>query len=246
MNTLLYDELVPFYHLLDPLEDHREEALEFGSVLKGAVADADSILELGAGAGHGAYYVKQMFGEVTLSDVSAAMLARSMSLNKDCTHVHGDMRDIKLGRTFDCAIIHDAIAYIVSQADLLATATTVFEHLRPGGAALLIPDCVKESFKESHEIHAGDDDERSLRCIYWSHDPDPTDDTHIGDFAFLLREQGAVRAVHDRHVFGLFSILTWVQICEQAGFKVETISRPLPAEYENTSYTDKMFLCRKS
>lgn len=245
MNPLLYGELVPFYHLLDPLEDHADEGEAFGEVLRAAVPGARSLLELGAGAGHGAHYVKAYFEQMTLCDISAPMLARSRVLNPECEHVESDMRTTKLGRTFDCVLIHDAIAYLATQDDLRATAVTMFEHLVPGGAALLIPDCVKETFKESHDDHAADDGERSLRCISWSHDPDPTDEVHLTDFAFLLRENGEVRAVHDRHEFGLFTTETWLAVCRSAGFEVELISRPLPEEYRDSGYTEKMFLCRR-
>ena len=245
METLLYDQLVPFYHLLDPLEDHAEEGEEFGSVLKGAVPNARTLLELGAGAGHGAHYVKEKFDATTLTDLSPKMLERSKEINPSCEHLVGDMRSIRLGRQFDCLLIHDAIAYLTTTEDLLAAAKTAFEHLRPRGAALLVPDCTKESFSECHEDHAGDDNKRSLRCISWSYDPDPTDTTHLTDFAFLLREHGEVTAVHDRHEYGLFATSEWVAICKQAGFEVELISRPLPPEYADSAYTDKMLLCRR-
>lgn len=109
-----------------------------------------------------------------------------------------------------------------------------------------VTDAVKESFRDWCEDHAGDDDERSLRSISWSHDPDPHDDTHVTDFAFLLREKdGDVQAVHDRHIHGLFDVDTWVETCERVGLSVDVISRPLPDEYNDSAYTDKMFLCRK-
>lgn len=245
MKTLLYDDLVRFYHLLDPLEDHREEAQEFGGILAEAVPGARRLLELGAGAGHGAYYVKERFSQVTLADLSPSMLARSKALNPDCGHVEADMRAARLGRTFDCVLIHDAITYMISEDDLLRAATTAFEHLRSGGAALLVPDCTKETFRDSYEDHAGDDGTLSLRCISWSHDPDPTDTTHLTDFAFLLREDGEVHAVHDRHVFGLFGMGAWVRVLKQAGFHVRVIERPLPREVRDSPYTDRMFLCLK-
>lgn len=245
MKQLLYDELVPFYHLLDPLEDHADEGEVYGSILLGAAPRAKSLLELGSGAGHGAYYLKGRFDEVTLSDLSAAMLARSRELNPDCAHLEGDMRELRLGRRFDCVLIHDAISYLTSSADLLATAETVAAHLAPEGVALLIPDCVADTFRECHEEHAGDDETSSLRGISWSYDPDPADETHLTDFAFLLREgDGEVRAVHDRHVYGLFSIATWIATCERAGLQVETVRRPLPEGFEDGAYTDTMFLCR--
>jgi SAM-dependent methyltransferase len=246
MTALLYHELVSFYHLLDPLEDHADEAEVYGDRLKAAVPNATSLLELGSGAGHGAHYIKDRFEHVTLTDLAEAMLERSKALNPDCEHVLGDMRSIRLGRSFDCVLIHDAITYMTTRDDLRAAVETAWVHLRSGGAALLIPDCTKESFVECHEDHAGDDDERSLRCIEWSHDPDPGDDTHVTDFAFLLRERGEVRALHERHVHGLFATAVWLEVCREVAFAVEPIVRPLPDEYIGGAYTDTMFLCRKA
>ena len=245
MESWLYSELVPFYHLLDPLEEHEDEASEFGDVLHGAVDSAATLLELGSGAGHGAHFIKERFERVVLSDLSSPMLERSQVLNPDCEHLTGDMRSLRLNRRFDCVLIHDAISYLRSPDELKAAMLTSFEHLREGGAALLIPDCLKESFKDWHEDHEGDDETRSLRCMAWSHDPDPLDDTHVTDFAFLLRENGEVRAVHDRHVFGLFSAKLWCEMATQVGFLVTVIQRPLPEEYLQSAYTDQMFLLRR-
>ena len=55
-----------------------------------------------------------------------------------------------------------------------------------------------------------------------------------------------MRAVHDRHVYGLFVTAVWIDVCREAGFAVDPIVRPLPDEYIGTAYTDTMFLCRKS
>ncbi len=247
MQPLLYETLVPFYHLLDPLEDHAEEGAEFGDVLREAVPGAKSLLELGAGAGHGAYYVKRGFTETVLNDLSAPMLARSAALNPDCAHVEGDMRTLRLGRSFDVVLIHDAITYLTTPDALGEAAATAFAHLRPGGAALLVPDCTVESFVESHEDHSGDDPARSLRALAWSHDPVPGDGMHVVDFAFLLREgAGEVQALHDRHVHGLYPEATWLEVLGGAGFAVESVRRPLPEEYRGGPYTETMFLCRKA
>ena len=44
------------------------------------------------------------------------------------------------------------------------------------------------------------------------------DTTYIVDYAFLLREaNGEVRAVHDRHIEGLFPRATWLEAFEAAG-----------------------------
>jgi len=45
-------------------------------------------------------------------------------------------------------------------------------------------------------------------------------------------------------VFGLFDVSTWTQVLEDAGLRVWTIRRPLPPEYLDSTYRDRMFLCR--
>lgn len=245
MTPLLYDTLVRFYPLLDPLEDHADEGEAYGGVLTEAVSGARSLLELGAGAGHGAHYVKRHFESAVLTDLSPAMLARSEALNPDCEHLVGDMRTLRLGRRFDTVLCHDAIAYATTQADLQAVFETAFEHLREGGAALFVPDCLQETFVEGHESHAADGDGRSLRCVSWWYDPDPSDTTHVYDFAFLLREHGEVEAVHDRHICGLFPELVWLETARAVGFDPQIVQRSLPAEFDSMGYTDKMFLLRR-
>lgn len=57
---------------------------------------------------------------LTLVDRSPEMLAVSFALNPECEHVVGDMRDMRLGRVFDCVLIHDAICYLTTEAELRA------------------------------------------------------------------------------------------------------------------------------
>src|SRR4051812_46619548 len=101
MQPQLYDELVPWYRLLDPPEDHRDEAASYQQALERAASPRpETLLDLGAGAGHNAVHMKQRF-RCTLTDLSEAMLGLSRALNPECEHVAGDMRTLRLGRTFD-------------------------------------------------------------------------------------------------------------------------------------------------
>ena len=133
MTPLLYDELVPWYRLLDPPEDHADEAASYLAALDSALPPgAATLLELGAGAGHNALFLKPRF-RCTLSDLSPGMQQLSRELNPDCEHVLGDMRTLRLGRSFDAVFVHDAIGYMTTPEDLLAALTTAFVHTRPGG-----------------------------------------------------------------------------------------------------------------
>ena len=46
------------------------------------------------------------------------------------------MRTLRLGRTLDAVLVHDAVTYLTTDEDLRAAMETAFAHLRPGGAAV--------------------------------------------------------------------------------------------------------------
>ena len=237
---LLYGDLVGWYRLIDPPQDHADEAASFRTALEDAISPrAETLLELGSGAGHNALHLKGRF-RCTLADPSEAMLGLSRELNADCEHLVGDMRTLRLGRQFDAVLVHDAVMYMTTEADLAAAASTAFAHTRPGGAAVFAPDAFRETFRESSapfEAEAGD---RALRGLEWTWDPDPDDSIFLTEYAFLLRESGVVRVVHDRHVEGLFPTATWRRVLSGAGYHVATFARPI-----GDDESDEVFICRR-
>jgi trans-aconitate methyltransferase len=236
----LYSDLVSWYRLVDPPEDHAEEAASYRAAFERAAAKPlETLLELGSGGGHNAVHLKERF-QCTLADRSAAMLALSRELNPDCEHLVGDMRSLRLGRTFDVVLVHDAVVYMTTEGELLAAAKTAFTHTAPGGVAIFAPDTVRETFREMTEVLEGEEGSRSLRCLMWTWDPDPADTTCVVDFAFLLRESGKVTAVHDQHVEGLFSRSAWERILGNVGYDVEAVPRQV-----ESGYVDDIFLCRR-
>lgn len=240
MQSLLYGELVSWYRLLDPPEDHLDEAVCYQEAIERAASPgAETLLELGAGAGHNAFHLKRRF-RCTLTDVSEPMQSLSRKLNPECEHLAGDMRTLRLGRVFDAVLVHDAVMYMTTEEDLRAAARTAFVHTRPGGAAIFAPDCVRETFQEGTTVHAGDGGARSLRCLEWTWDPDPSDTTFITEYAFLLRQGTEVKAVHDRHIEGVFARATWIHVLTGAGFRVAPKARPL-----GDGEFDEVFLCRR-
>ena len=124
----LYAELAPWFHLLTSPDDYGEEAARYERLLLAACPDATTLLELGAGGGNNAFRLKRRFA-CTLTDVSPQMLTLSRSLNPDCEHVLGDMRTMRLGRSFDAVFAHDAIVYGDSATE---TPQPVFVARRPG------------------------------------------------------------------------------------------------------------------
>lgn len=161
---------------------------------------------------------------MTLVDPSPGMLNVSRSLNPDCEHIQGDMRNIRLGQLFGALFIEDAISYMTTRDDLQRAIQTAFVHCRSGGAALFCPDYTCETFRSSIRHGGQDGVGRSMRYLEWDWDPDPTDATYITDFAYLLRdERGEVRCEYDRHILGLFRCEDWLRLITDVGFQGRTI-----------------------
>jgi trans-aconitate methyltransferase len=236
----LYRDYARWYRLVDPPEDHLDESDTFRLAFEEAARPApETLLELGAGAGHNALHLKRRF-RCMLTDLSEDMLALSRELNPECDHGAGDMRTLRLDRTFDVVLVHDAVAYMLTEDDLAATARTAFIHTRPGGAAIFAPDRLRDTFHEGTEVDSGQDKTRTLHYLAWVWDPDPADDTYRVEYAFLVRENGIVDAFHEHHEEGLFSRVTWLRILDSVGFQTQILPRPI-----GDGAFDEVFLCRK-
>jgi SAM-dependent methyltransferase len=227
-----YGDLAPWWPLISAPEEYAEEAAFAASLLRTAEARTRTVLELGSGGGNNAFHLKAEF-ELTLVDLSENMLAVSRALNPECEHVQGDMRTLRLGRAFDAVFVHDAIEYMTSEADLREAVRTAYEHCRPGGVAVLVPDDIAENFEPSTD-HGGHDapDGRGVRYLSWSCDPDDSDSRTRTDYAFLLREaDGSVQIAHDTHELGLFPRELWIRILEETGFRARSVAEVTSEEH---------------
>jgi len=238
MTHKLYSDLAAWWPLLSPPEEYEDEAAFFGQILANAdLPPRPSLLELGCGGGSNAFYLKKTFAEVKLTDISLQMLEVSRGLNPECEHQQADMRTVRLGRMFDVVFIHDAIDYMLTSADLRQTLETAFIHCKLGGLALFVPDHVRETFEPSTEHGGNDGDDRSLRYLEWTYDPDDTDTECTTEYVYLLRTGNAPTQVeHDVHTCGLFPRAEWLHLLQDVGFEPEIIRD----EYERD-----LFLARK-
>ena len=150
----MYTDLAPWFHLLTHPSDYREEA-EFVTRVVDELVDgpAETLLELGSGGGNNASHLKERF-TCTLTDLSPQMLELSATVNPECEHLVGDMRTLRLGRTFDVVYVHDAVSYLTTENDLRAAIGTAATHVRPGGAVVLTPDATTEMFKPERSTEA--------------------------------------------------------------------------------------------
>lgn len=229
----LYTELAHWWDLMSAPADYAEEAAIYSALITDACEGrCEFLLELGSGGGNNASHMKGRFGELVLTDRSPRMLAVSRRLNPECEHIEGDMRSVRLDRTFDAVFVHDAICYMTTEDDLREVIRTARVHCRAGGAVLLAPDYVRETFREGTDSGGHDEPSppagsrcpRGLRYVEWVWDPDPTDTTYRADYAYLLRERdGSLRALSDRHEEGLFGRETWLRLLANQGFDARSV-----------------------
>jgi SAM-dependent methyltransferase len=246
----IYADLAGWWPLISPPREYAAETAYLAAVLrrhlgKRTQEQAENprgdrvraeVLDLGSGGGHVAVGLTAEFS-LTLVDISAQMLAVSALINPGCPHIKGDMRTIRLHRTFDAVLVHDAIDYIIGRANLRQVIATAAAHTKPGGIALFVPDYLKDTFGElTGEGGGGDDGSgRSASFTERTWDPDPGDDQVQADYEFTLRDaDGTARIVRESHQLSAFSRSLWLSLLGEAGFDAsadaDADTRDLPGQ----------------
>ena len=217
----MYDDLAYLWPLISPPEDYAAEAQNWREALRSKLGPGrHEILELGVGGGHNLSHLTGDF-QATAVDSSEGMLEHSAKLNPGVEHHVGDMRTVRLGKRFKAVIIHDAIDYMLSEADLRATFATAAAHLEPGGVFITAPDHFRETYRDpSVDSSTRSNGKTELTFIEFDYDPDPDDTTVESIMFYLIREGGELRVEQDRHVTGLFPLRTWLDLMAEAGFAV--------------------------
>jgi SAM-dependent methyltransferase len=216
----MYTDHAAWFHLLSAPAEYAEEAAFFTALIREAGGPGlRTLLELGSGGGNmAAHYVKDF--EPTLTDLSPEMIALSRTIHPTLEHHVGDMRTLRLGRTFDVVFVHDALCYLTREDDLRQCMQTAWVHLRPGGVAVFAPDCTAESLRPGTDCGGNDDGDRGLRYLEWSHPPEPGASEHVVDYVLAFHERGKpMRIDHDRHIEGLFSRDVWLRLLAETGFR---------------------------
>lgn len=250
----LYAGLAAWWPLFSRPEEYAEEATWILDAFEETLGRKPKhILELGAGGGNLASHILRHV-PMTLTDVSGRMLEVSRRLNPNAEHVEADMRSLRLGKTFEAVLIHDAIMYLTTARDLVAAFATARAHLDPGGVLMVLPDCVAETFEPRVETgghDANDGTARGLRYMAWEHPPKAGTTTHDLDFAIMLRvADGTVEVFHDRHKIGLFPRAEWREAIISADFAPPSvrhdpwhrevlIARPAAAESKSATPAGK-------
>lgn len=218
----LYKDLAHIWPLMSPPEEYTEEASHWKAILREKLGEGrHKLLDLGVGGGHNLSHFSREF-EVTAVDQSEEMLQNSMKLNPTVEHIVGDMRTIRLGRTFDAVLCHDAITYMLTEDDLRAAIRTAAAHLNSGGVFITLPDYFLETFTSPSVHHrVWNHGDTKFTYLYYAHIPDPKVGQVETIFTYYLHNGDGVRIEHDRHITGIFPKATWFRLLDETGFDAE-------------------------
>jgi len=239
----LYNDLAWVWPIISPREEYIPETELFcEAIRKHSQIPVKTLLDLGCGGGHNDYVLKKHF-EVTGIDISVPMLELAKQLNPEATYLPGDMRTVKLDKTFDAVTVFDSINYMLTVEDLKAAFMTAYQHLKPGGVFLALVEETPENFQQNWTLcstYAKDGVEIAFIENYY--DPDPADTTFEATLVYLIRCEGQLKIETDRHLCGIFKLETWHHLLEEVRFEVRqdefTISTPYAKSYP-------MFICIK-
>ncbi|MDX2183206.1 MAG: class I SAM-dependent methyltransferase [Gemmatimonadaceae bacterium] len=219
--SAFYTTLANWWPVISPVEEYAAEADDLRRILAAHHPSAATLLELGSGGGHVAFYLRRHY-DCVLTDLSAEMLAVSQRINPECEHRQADMRALDLGRRFDVVLAHDAIDYMTTEADLEAVAATAWRHLHAGGLVVLLPDAVAETYAPGTDVSGSEHpDGRAARLFEWNEPLAPGATQVAVHYAFLLRAaDGTMQSVYERHETGVFPSRTWERALAAQGFEV--------------------------
>lgn len=191
-----------------------------GLIRRYAERPAATLLDIGCGGGKNVLNLKREFN-VTGVDLSSTMLEQAKDLNPECMFVQGDMRTIRLDRTFDAVLMDDAISYMSCLTDFVAAFRTAHAHLNPGGVLVTTPDVTTETFQQN-KTSATPATRDGLDVVFVEnvYDPDPTDDQYETTILYLIRDHGRLRIETDHWTLGIFSLDTWRHVLRETGFEV--------------------------
>lgn len=240
----LYHDLSWIWPIVSPPEDYIEETEFFSRITKEkAGIKVQTLLHLGCGGGRNDRTFKKHF-DVTGVDISEEMLRMAKELNPESSYIPGDMRSLRLERTFDCVAALDSVNYMKTEEELSQLFRTAYEHLNPGGIFLTIVEESRDRFKQNRVIsstHSRGDVQ--ITFIENSHDPDPDDNHFEMTFIYLVRDRGKLDIYTDSHIWGLFTMDTWRRLLKKTGFSIREL------KFEHSTFLPEeflpMFVCLK-
>ncbi|AWI32196.1 MULTISPECIES: class I SAM-dependent methyltransferase [Streptomyces] len=202
-------------------KDYRAETEAVAAAARRHRPGAARLLDIACGTGGHLRHFADLFGHVEGLELSAPMAEAARRALPGVSVHPGDMRDFRLGTTFDVVTcMFGSIGYTASVAELRRALAVFARHLEPGGVAVVDPWWFPETFADGH-VSADVVTVEGVTVSRLSHSARRGRASHM-DVHFVVAEPGAgARHFVDTHIISLFSRSEYEEAFREAGFTVE-------------------------
>lgn len=214
--------------MISPPADYQAEASIIRELVIEHAGNPDQpicLLELGAGGGHTLSHLPTDW-HLTAIDLSSDMLDQCRKLVPHATCVVGDMRNPNIDAPFDVILIHDAVDYLITEADIAATLASCRRLLADDGLLLLAPTYTRETFNPG-DLEADQRVADGVRVTYFTYVRDVPGNEHALDMLMTIcidKGKKNTQMVTDVHRCGLFATGQWLDMLDKAGFVGRLVS----------------------
>jgi ubiquinone/menaquinone biosynthesis C-methylase UbiE len=148
---LMFHRLARYYDDLVAAKDYRSEARFLAAIVRRVGRSRGRAwLDVACGTGNHLSFLRRRY-TVTGLDISREMLRVARRRLPGVRLVRGDMRDFRLGESFDVvSCLFSAIGHLRSERELAQTFANFARHLKPGGVAIVEPWIDPADFHVGH------------------------------------------------------------------------------------------------
>ncbi len=225
----MFTKSAEFYDRLYHWKDYAGEAAKVHALIQHhKQTDGQKLLDVACGTGgHFPYLVDHY--QLTGLDLDNDMLAVARQRFPDVDFYQGDMRDFNLGQTFDVVVcLFSAIAYVVTLDGLQSTLNRFYQHLNPGGVAI-IEGFIKPDLWLDRHIGAQFIDDTELKIVRMNHNVRTGNQVTI-HFHYLVGTPSGVEHMTEEHTLAMFRDAEYMAALQQAGFVASLIDDGLMSE----------------
>ena len=185
----MYTDFASWFHLLTAPADYAEEAAFYwNAICSAGSAPPRTLLELGSGGGNNASHLKAHLQSYARRPVAPD--ARPEPVDQPGVRAHRRRYAHRsAGAAFDAVFIHDAICYMLTEADLAQAIRVRLRPLQAGRGGALRADDVRDVHDSTD--HGGHDGAgRAMRYLEWTWDPTRRLDLPYGFRLLAPRREG--------------------------------------------------------
>ncbi|EPH43895.1 class I SAM-dependent methyltransferase [Streptomyces aurantiacus] len=204
-------------------KDYAAESALVTSLVRERLPEADSLLDVGCGAGSHLQCFAGHFGHAEGLDLSADMVRKNEERGTGIRVTRGDMRDFALGRRFDAVVsMFNVVAYSAGTDELDATLACFARHLNPGGVIVIEPWWLPEDFLDGY-VATDSFQWKGRSYARISHTVRDGDSSHMEVHYLVASAEEGVTHFSDVHRARLFQRADYENAIRRAGCAVEYV-----------------------